>query len=118
MAAQLGGVPHLPWTQAKVAQSAPRRQVCPAPHATQSEPPQSTSVSLPLRSPSMHEMQVMLCESHTELAQSTVRTHLRPLPHGMQVGPPQSTSVSSPLCTPSEQLPGGNSKSLDGGRIL
>jgi hypothetical protein len=58
-------------------------------------PPQSTSVSLPLSTPSMHVGAWHDAPPHTPLVQSALITHCFPSPHGAQE-PPQSTSVSLP----------------------
>jgi hypothetical protein len=66
-------------------------------------PPQSTSVSLPLRTVSLHAGAEQIASLHTPEPQSPPKPH--PAPSG-QPGhePPQSVSVSLPLMIPSVQL--------------
>src|SRR6185437_17093678 len=96
--------PHIPDTQEALLQSVPAMHPLPTlhvlPRASQFAPPQSTSVSLPSFTPSMHETQVpgplpkqMLFTQSPFTLQCFWSGHLA------QLGPPQSTSVSPPFCT-------------------
>ena len=62
------------------------------------DPPQSTSVSLPPFSPSVHE-DAQCALMHDRLTQSVSPPHFSPRPQGGHDPPPQSTSVSAPFCT-------------------
>jgi len=66
------------------------------------EPPQSTSVSVPFSTVSVHDgtAQVLGVPLHTRLAQSVAAAHFLPLAQAGQV-PPQLRSVSVPFCTAS-----------------
>jgi hypothetical protein len=78
-------------------------QALPAAHGPQATPPQSASVSAPLRTPSVQLGARQMPPAHTPLVQSALPTHCEPAAHGLQP-PPQSTSVSAPFFTESEQL--------------
>jgi hypothetical protein len=115
-----------PADAAAAAAHTPLEQSAPAKHARLGgqgaqpvpAPPQSTSVSLPLRTRSLHvgawhmrvaeEEEVLLlvddAKAQTPDAQSPGSAHARSAAHGRQPGPPQSTSVSSPFFTPSEHV--------------
>src|SRR5690606_9627927 len=67
-------------------------------------PPQSTSASSPLRTPSVQLPVTQRPLTHTPLSQSAPVAQCLPLGHGAHLVPPQSTSVSSPLSTPSSQV--------------
>ena len=81
-------------------QSVPTLHILPFAHAGHPgpPPPQSTSVSVPLRTPSLQvgAWQVWLAGLHTRLVQSDPKRQCLPTAHGGQVPPPQSTSVSIP----------------------
>ena len=69
------------------------------------EPPQSTSLSPPFRSPSVQLAAAHVPPVHTPLSQSVPAVQLAPAPHRPHIDvPPQSTPLSPPLATPSEQL--------------
>src|SRR5689334_9674205 len=72
---------------------------------SQVPPPQSTSVSATLVTPSL---QWLFCP-HTRLLQSEPTSHSRSSSHGLHTGPPQSKSVSSPFFLPSVQSAGTHS---------
>ena len=104
----------MPSLQLRLAQSSPDVHGEPPPQPWQL-PPQSTSVSSPLFTPSRQKAgvgfivgdSVGATESHIpslqlKLAQSSPDVHEAPPPQPWQL-PPQSTSVSSPLLTPSMQ---------------
>jgi hypothetical protein len=67
-------------------------------------PPQSTSLSVPFCTPSVHEGGAHTVAVQTPLAQSPAIAHAFVSEHGGQVPPPQSTSVSAPFFTMSWQL--------------
>ncbi len=75
----------------------------PAAHPRAHDPPQSTSVSSPLRAPSKQLADAHAPPAHTLDAQSTARRHVFPFPHGSGQAPPQSTSLSLPSTSPSRQ---------------
>jgi hypothetical protein len=66
-------------------------------------PPQSTSVSPPLITPSVQvgALHVIAVASQTPLAQSAPSRQTSPVSQGSHVTPPQSTSASSAFWTPS-----------------
>src|SRR5579883_1211442 len=68
-------------------------------------PPQSTSVSLPFSTLSLHEGAAHTALTQTRLVQSAPRMQCRPGAQAGQAPPPQSTSVSLPSLPPSEQPP-------------
>jgi hypothetical protein len=72
----------------------------PGKQAVQVPPPQSTSLSAPFCTPSLHEGIAQVPPTHTWLVQSDAIEQLFP---GAQAGQvlPQSTSVSVPFLTPS-----------------
>ena len=88
-------------TQLALAQSEFSTHACPALHGLH-EPPQSLSVSVPLRTPSLQS-----CEHtpdvHTRSAQSLPAPQCFPVAHLSQL-PPQSTSLSPPSRTLFAQL--------------
>lgn len=108
-AAHLPPAPHTP-----EAQSAALEQRAPTPQGSQPEgeeearaaPPQSTSVSPALRTPSTQVAGMQTpCAEQTREEQSAADEQSAPSPQGVVPGQavaPQSTSVSSPFFTPSE----------------
>jgi hypothetical protein len=68
------------------------------------EPPQSTSVSPPFFTPSLHPGDWQMPLTHRPLVQSVFATHPRPSMHVGQPPPPQSFAVSVPFGTPSVQV--------------
>ena len=73
-------------------------------------PPQSTSVSLPFLTPSLHEeaLHVFVPGSHTASMQSVPTRQARLVMHLPQAAPPQSMSVSLPFLTPSPHCAGAH----------
>jgi hypothetical protein len=68
-------------------------------------PPQSVSVSVPLRTPSLQLSAWHSPPEHTALLQSEFAVHPLPVPQRAHVvAPPQSTSVSPPFSVLSEQV--------------
>jgi hypothetical protein len=65
-------------------------------------PPQSTSVSLPLRTWSEHDAARQMDPTQDKLVQSVAVAQAAPVEHGAQA-PPQSMSDSAPFIFPSEQ---------------
>lgn len=92
---------HRPASQVPDSQSVPVSHRNPLGQAAQVEPPQSTSVSVPLRTASeqLGASQVPLVQ--TPDWQSDARLQLLVEEHCAHTRPPQSTSVSVPLATPS-----------------
>jgi hypothetical protein len=90
---------HTPETQ-----SVPALQRCPFWQGAQVVPPQSMSVSLPLKTPSMHAGSWHLSSTQVRCKQSVRSKHFFRSPQGEQACPPQSTSVSVPFFTASLQL--------------
>ncbi|HVU03081.1 MAG TPA: hypothetical protein VHE30_15075 [Polyangiaceae bacterium] len=92
-----------PDEQYVVVQSVPVRHFFPEPQAVQVPPPQSTSVSLPFWTASLHAgvRQVPL---QTPEVQSLAAVHVLLSTHFGQPPPPQSTSVSLPFFARSVQL--------------
>jgi hypothetical protein len=84
----------------KLSQSSGAAQSWPALHGAH-EPPQSTSVSLPLLTPSEQLGGWHCPPPHTLLVQSLPAVHVCPTAQSPQAAPPQSTSVSVPFFTPS-----------------
>jgi hypothetical protein len=84
------------------AQSPPNLQTLPTSQGVQA-PPQSTSVSLPFFTMSVHDAATQTPLSHTLLVQSPGAMHVPPVAHGAHFPPPQSTSDSAPSLTWSEQ---------------
>src|SRR2546425_494158 len=70
------------------------------PHA----PPQSTSVSVPFLTMSVHVAPAHRPAAQLIERQSLIATQRRPFAQALQVPPPQSTSVSAPFCAMSLQL--------------
>jgi hypothetical protein len=66
-------------------------------HFVAHELPQSTSVSVPLWTPSVHDGTAQRLPVHTPLWQSAAFAQLLPSAHVVAHEPPQSTSVLSPL---------------------
>jgi hypothetical protein len=64
-------------------------------------PPQSTSVSVPLRTPSAQVGVWQTFPEQTPPAQSDATAQPAPSVHVGHIPPPQSTSVSGPFSTPS-----------------
>jgi hypothetical protein len=91
-----------PPMQLALAQSAPRTQALPGPHAGQPEPvpPQSTSLSVPFFTVSAQVRATHRVAVQTRLPQSPPILHFLPVPQPAQ-GPPQSTSVSALFLTAS-----------------
>src|SRR5688572_1686101 len=95
---------HRPPTQAPLAQSPSAAQRSPgAQRAQLPAPPQSTSVSTPLRASSSQETHSL--PLHSPLEQSAATRQPEPSGQGPQPGPvpPQSTPVSLPFCWLSSQ---------------
>ena len=69
-------------------------------HAVQTPPPQSTSVSFPFDTPSLHDGATHTRPRQAMLVQSLAFAHFLPSPHAIHT-PPQSTSVSCPFARPS-----------------
>ena len=84
-------------------QSALTQQTFRFPQVLQLPPPQSTSVSVPFLTPSMHLGGGHL-PLHIPFSQSDPPAHIWPEVHGTQSGPPQSTSVSRAFLTESKQV--------------
>jgi hypothetical protein len=86
-------------------QSAPTLHTLPAAHALQL-PPQSTSVSVPFFTVSVHVAAWHLSgePEHTPLWQSDGTRHVLAFAHLPQLEPPQSMSVSVPFLTLSEHV--------------
>jgi len=78
-------------------------QPFPVAHAPQVAPPQSTSVSAPFFTLSVHVGAWHVPPAHDPLAQSVLSVHVAPTAHGEQPGP-QSTSASLPFFTLSVQV--------------
>jgi hypothetical protein len=91
--------------QKALAQSAAALQPRPVAHFVLHEPPQSTSLSVPFLTPSLHESATQRCDVvlQTPLVQSPPAEHPPPVAHLVAHVPPQSTSVSLPSLTPSWQ---------------
>jgi hypothetical protein len=68
------------------------------------DPPQSTSLSLPFLTLSVHVSAWQTLPVQTSLTQSVAAPHAFPGPQGVQLCPPQSTSLSVPFFTLSVQL--------------
>ena len=91
-----------PDAQTPLVQSLPVAHTCPSAQSFGQLPPQSTSVSSPLRALSVQLGAWQLPPLQTALEQSLEAVQDRPTAQGPQL-PPQSTSVSSPFCTASVQ---------------
>jgi hypothetical protein len=89
-----------------LAQSLPASHSSPSAQSGQLGPPQSTSVSLAFRTPSVQVGTWHTPPLHTWLEQSLGALQPAPSPQRIQegAGPPQSTSVSLPFSTPSAQF--------------
>src|SRR5260370_154262 len=93
------GHPHRPsMLQLFDLQSAFALHFCPAAQSLAQLPPQSTSLSVPLATPSTHDGSWQMSPVHTRLKQSDPMAHPWLSPQGVHV-PPQSLSVSLPFCT-------------------
>jgi hypothetical protein len=94
-------------SQTPVAQSAPTAHVLLSAHFVAHVPPQSTSVSVPFLTVSLHAaaLHFFVVLSQTPLAQSVAAAHVLLSVHFEHV-PPQSTSVSAPFLIVSLQLMG------------
>jgi hypothetical protein len=97
------GVVHLVAEHSVLVQSVPAPQFFPpSQHAQLVEPPQSTSVSPPFLTLSLHAAAAhSLPVVQTPSTQSVPAAHTLPTPHFAAQLPPQSTSVSVPFFTPS-----------------
>ena len=82
------------------AQSLATVHILPSVHDGQVVPPQSMSLSVPLRTPSLHEGAVQVPAVQTPDLQPIALVQASPSPHGPQL-PPQSTSTSVPFFAPS-----------------
>jgi hypothetical protein len=109
---------HVPAVQRPETQSAFRPQCLPFAHfrlwPSHCAPPQSTSVSLPSMTESVHDTHRLgLVPKHKLFTQSLLEPHLLRSAHlwlaPSHVAPPQSTSVSVPFCTVSVQVGGWQS---------
>ena len=88
-----------------VVQSPSAAQLNPVAHLAQLVPPQSTSLSSPFFSPSLHLASLQRPSVQTKLRQSSLKRQLPP--DGQRLGvhvSPQSVSDSLPLRTPSSHL--------------
>jgi hypothetical protein len=96
---------HLPSMHTALAQSSAPAQIRPSAHGEQL-PPQSTSVSLPLSTPSAHvgRSQKPVPTLHTAVVQSPPKLQFLPGAHFGHSGPPQSMSVSAPFFIESVQI--------------
>jgi hypothetical protein len=92
---------HSPALQTRPRQSSRVLQALPSEQGEQA-PPQSMSVSLPLRTWSEHDAVRQKEPTQDEDAQSVATVQAAPVEHGAQV-PPQSMSDSVPFTFPSEQ---------------
>jgi hypothetical protein len=93
-----------PFEQLAWSQSVFATQCWPVAHGAQPlTPPQSTSLSSWLRSPSEHDCARHFPPVHSAMLQSLAALHFLPLAQGSQL-PPQSTSDSLWFFTPSVQL--------------
>jgi hypothetical protein len=74
-------------------------------HGPHAAPPQSVSVSVPLRTPSLHsgDAQTRAGEQYED-TQSAEVMQAPPRGQSPQAAPPQSTPVSVPFFTPSEHV--------------
>jgi hypothetical protein len=100
----------MPLTQADDAQSALVPQGLPTAQSDGHEPPQSTAVSVPFFTPSLHRAAAHLLLVHLPLAgkmQSEFVPHGLPTAQPVQL-PPQSVSLSEPLRTMSLQAAGAH----------
>jgi hypothetical protein len=92
-------------SQYALRQSAPTRHVLPVSHGSQ-PPPQSTSVSIPFCTMSLHVGAWHIPPVHTPLAQSPAIRHIWPGAQSAMHEPPQSISVSVPFFTMSLHVGG------------
>ena len=101
----LSGLPE----QTPVVQSAGLPHPCPGAQSGHG-PPQSTSVSLPFLTLSLHEgaLHTFVPGSQTPSMQSVPTRHARLVMHLPQAAPPQSMSVSLPFLTPSPHSAGAH----------
>jgi hypothetical protein len=107
MPSEQDGAAQKPFWQERLEQSDPMAHLAPTLHRWHlPAPPQSTSTSTPLRTPSEHvaAMHVLFVALHTPDRQSEAREHPLPTPQGEHKSPPPSTHVSCPFLTPSEHV--------------
>src|SRR5689334_12061150 len=97
------GARHRLLKQTLLVQSPPPTHILLSAHFGHIPPPQSTSVSLPFLSMSLHDDAWHTLFEQTPVWQSLGIEQARPFAHLAQM-PPQSTSVSMPFFTPSMQL--------------
>src|SRR5690606_5058889 len=97
---------HTPPTHLLLAQSTFTRHAAPSAHLIAHLPPQSTSVSTPFFTASVHVTFAHTWPMHTRLWQSEPAAHPCPVPQGAQSGPPQSIPVSPPFFTRSTEQSG------------
>jgi len=76
-------------------------QASPSGQSPHEGPPQSVSVSVPFRTPSVQLGVWHAPPAHTRLVQSGALLQPCPGAHGPQLVPPQSRPVSLPFATPS-----------------
>jgi hypothetical protein len=95
----------VPFWQTPLTQSAPSSQPWPVPQSGHVLP-QSTSVSLPFSTKSVHVGAWHVPPLHTALAQSPLPLQIWFEPHFGHPPPPQSTSVSVPFLVLSEHVGG------------
>ena len=76
----------------------------PVAHVGQVPPPQSTSLSVPFLTESVHVAALQWPPVHTPLWQSLATKHCLPAAQVGHVPPPQSTSLSVPFLTASVQV--------------
>jgi hypothetical protein len=84
-------------------QSVPDPHPCPAAHWVGQDPPQSTSVSVPLRTPSVQLGAWQVDPMQEPESQSLPEAQCSPWVQRLGQLPPQSTSLSEPFAAPSEQ---------------
>src|SRR3954469_10589288 len=87
------GAAQTPPVQTKLLQSMPAPQVCPGPQALQVGPPQSTSLSRPFFTPSMHVAGTHWLDWQTPVPQSVPVTHSTHVPWPSQTLPPPALHV-------------------------
>ena len=90
----------MPLWQLKLWQSDPTRQVAKFAQAAHEGPPQSTDVSVPFFTPSVHIAPAQVPFEQTPVVQSPPEMHESPVAH-LGHEPPQSLSVSAPFFVPS-----------------
>ena len=89
--------------QTLLVQSFPVTQLFPSAQVGQVPPPQSTAVSVPFFTASLHVAAWQTFPVHTPLLQSEATLHTLPALHPGQL-PPQSVAVSVPFLTESVQV--------------